>query len=90
MVAAPTGDSLGDALALIGANEEVFRDPRVTLAVAIGLPEDSPAVSIIGGYRERGDSDVSDLLLGARRELEGLAIARAAVSADIDEILDLL
>jgi len=80
------------ALRLIGATDTADRQqPRVALATAIGLPADSPAASVIGGYRERGDSDIADLLLTVRDELDGMAVAREATpSADIDEILDLL
>ena len=80
------------ALAMVGAVEcAARRQPRVALAEAIGLPADSPAGSVIGGYRERGDGDVADLLLSARDELEsGAAPRRAMPQADIDEILDLL
>jgi hypothetical protein len=80
------------ALRLIGATDTAAgQQSRVALATAIGLPADSPAASVIGGYRERGDSDVADLLLSVRDELEGTAFARPATpSADIDEILDLL
>jgi hypothetical protein len=46
---------------------------------------------VIGGYRERGDSDIAELLLSARDQLEESPVVRQATpSADIDEILDLL
>ena len=89
-----TGDAglLERALRLVGATDAAARQqPRAALATAIGLPEESPAASVIGGYRERGDSDIADLLLSARDQLEGPSAARQATrSADIDEILDLL
>lgn len=84
------GEPLADALALIGA-EEVCAVPRATFAVAIGLPAESPASSLIGGYRERGDTDIADLLVAARTELEdGAAESRQVPTAEINEILDLL
>jgi hypothetical protein len=86
------GDRLDRALRLVGATGTGTRQqPRVALATAIGLPADSPAASVIGGYRERGDSDIAELLLPVRDQLDGGPAARPAVpSADIDEILDLL
>ncbi|MEV0156006.1 sigma factor-like helix-turn-helix DNA-binding protein [Micromonospora sp. NPDC050686] len=85
-----TGDSLGDALALVGAKEGSER-PRATLAVAIGLPAESPVSSVIGGYRERGDTEVADLLVRARTALEdGVAPSRQVRAAEINDILDLL
>jgi len=90
-VAPATGEPLADALALVGATDELAdHDPRQTLAAAIGLPDDSPAASIIGGYRERGDSDVADLLVSVKTQLAGAVIARAVPSAEIKEIMDLL
>jgi Sigma-70, region 4 len=90
-VAPATGEPLVDALALVGAtDEQADHDPRLTLAAAIGLPEDSPAASIIGGYRERGDSDVADLLVSVKSQLAGAVIARLVPSAEINEIMDLL
>jgi hypothetical protein len=85
-------EPLADALALIGATSEKARArPRATLAAAIGLPADSPTASVIGGYRERGDTDVADLLIAARSVLDDTpAPARPAPSAQINEILDLL
>lgn len=86
------GDPLADAMALVGATSDHARAvPRTALAAAIGLPDDSPTASVIGGYRERGDTDVADLLLTARRALDDTpAPIRPAPSAQIEEILDLL
>ena len=80
------------ALRLTGvAGAAVRQHPRAALAAAIGLPEESPAASVIGGYRERGDTDVAELLFAARDQLEEpLVTQKPAPSADIDEILDLL
>jgi RNA polymerase sigma factor (sigma-70 family) len=80
------------ALRLAGATDEEARQhPRAALATAIGLPKESPAASIIGGYRERGDTDIAELLLSARDQLEEPPVTRQTKpSADIDEILDLL
>jgi hypothetical protein len=80
------------ALRLVGATgAEARQRPRMALATAIGLPEESPAVSVIGGYRERGDNDIAELLLSVRDQLEEPPTdGQAAPSADIDEILDLL
>lgn len=85
-----TGDPLADALTLIGA-VETCTTPRATLAVAIGLSAESPPSSVIGGYRERGDTDIADLLVAARPELEDeVAESRLVPTAEINEILDLL
>lgn len=85
-------DPLERALRLAGAATAAARqEPRAALAAAIGLPEDSPAASVIGGYRERGDADIADLLIAAMDQLEAPPeVARPGPSADIDEILDLL
>jgi hypothetical protein len=85
-------DALSRALRLTGATDTASPEQaRAVLATAIGLPADSPAASVIGEYRERGDSDIAELLLSARDQLEGAPAARHPTSpADIDEILDLL
>lgn len=87
-----TGKALLDALSLTGAAvTHDYEAARRVLAAAIGLPEASPVVSIIGGYRERGDSDIAELLLSVRDELEiGHAPDRPPHTADVDDILDLL
>lgn len=83
---------LEQALRLVGATDAATREqPRVALATAIGLPEDSPAASVIGGYQERGDSDIAQLLMSVKDRLEGEVVPRTVqLCADIDEILDLL
>jgi hypothetical protein len=54
---------LSDALALVGAPDEISRDSAcATLAQAILLPSDSPVSTILDRYRARGDQDVVDLL----------------------------
>jgi hypothetical protein len=85
-------EPLADALTLIGATSENARaTPRMTLTAAIGLPAESPVASVIGGYRERGDADIADLLTAARSALDdGPAPVRPVPSAEIAEILDLL
>ncbi|OBJ57435.1 sigma factor-like helix-turn-helix DNA-binding protein [Mycobacterium asiaticum] len=87
-----TEDPLAKALALIGAAPTSdAEEARVSLATAIGLPEDSPVASIIGDYRARGDEDVADLVFGAQEYLEtGHTPTDQTHNADIDEILDLL
>lgn len=87
-----TGNPLLDAVALIGAPPTEDRDEvRAALTAAIGLPEASPLSSIIGEYRERGDSDVADLVTSVRDYLEtGQVPDQPAHHADVDEILDLL
>src|SRR5262249_20068260 len=92
LVQPPVHEPLADALTLIGATSEESRaTPRVMLAAAIGLPTDSPTASVIGGYRERGDTDIADLLVSARSALDGAPVAtRTVPSAEIEEILDLL
>jgi RNA polymerase sigma factor (sigma-70 family) len=84
-----SGDDLADALSLVGG-PPAMTDPLVALARAIGLPDDSPAASVIGGYRERGDTDIADLLLAVKARLEGQQTSRTVPSAEIDEIMDLL
>jgi len=85
-------EPLERALRLAGATGTAARvHPRVALAAAIGLPEESSPASVIGGYRERGDTDIAELLLSARNQLEESPVNRKPnPSADIDEILDLL
>jgi hypothetical protein len=80
------------ALRLAGVTGAAARQrPRAALAAAIGLPEESSAASVIGGYRERGDTDIAELLLSTRDQLEELPTDRKPnLSADIDDILDLL
>ncbi|QNE18701.1 hypothetical protein F1D05_13265 [Kribbella qitaiheensis] len=85
------GDTLSMALALTGCPASGATDPRVDLALAIGLPEESPVASVIGGYRERGDTDIADLLIQVRTTLEvGNSPERPTHNAAVDEILDLL
>lgn len=84
-------DSLLKALALTGCSLGNAEDPRVALARAIGLPDESPAASVIGGYRDRGDTDIADLLMQVRSRLDvGDLPARPTHNAAVDEILDLL
>jgi hypothetical protein len=85
-------DALECALVLTGsAGPSARQQPRAALAAAIGLPETSPAASVIGAYRDRGDSDIANLLLSARGRLETPpAAGQPAPSPDIDDILDLL
>jgi RNA polymerase sigma factor (sigma-70 family) len=87
-----SGNPVADALALVGASPDLrAEDARRALSAAIRLPEDSPIVSIIGAYRDRGDSDIADLLTTARRELEtGEPVTPTSRSADVDQIMDLL
>jgi hypothetical protein len=83
---------LVDALSLVGAPPTVDRETaRRALAVAIRLPEDSPVTSVFGGYRERGDDDVAELVLSVREYLEtGHTPQERSHSADVNDILDLL
>jgi hypothetical protein len=93
VVPSPTGDPLTDALTLIGvAPDNHDADARGALATAICLPAESPSISIIGAYRDRGDGDVADLLIAAKAELDGVEVPGRtdAPTAEIDEILDLL
>ncbi|SDU48253.1 sigma factor-like helix-turn-helix DNA-binding protein [Jiangella alkaliphila] len=87
-----TGNPLLDALSLVGAPMTVDLDAaRAALTAAISLPEASPVSSIIGGYRERGDGDIADLLTSVRQDLEaGQVGERPTRRADVDEILNLL
>jgi Sigma-70, region 4 len=91
-VGAGDTSALDQALRLTGATSAVARQqPRAALAAAIGLPEESPAASVIGGYRERGDGDIADLLLSARDQLDGAPVTSGPEqSPDIDDILELL
>lgn len=83
---------LVDALSLVGAPPVLDREEaRIALARAICLPEASPVTSIIGGYRERGDGDIADLLTSVRSYLEtGTSPEAPTHSAEVDDILDLL
>lgn len=86
------GDPLADALSLVGAPPGLDREAaRTALARALSLPDESPVSSIIGGYRERGDNDVVELLLSIREQLEaGYTPTESRHTADVDEILGLL
>ena len=86
------GQQLDQALALVGATDQQSRsEPRITFARAAGLPDNSPAVSVIGAYRDRGDGDIADLLVSVKDQLvDGAVIARPVPSTEIREILDLL
>jgi hypothetical protein len=86
------GNPLADALALAGAPAVVDREEaRLALARALRLPDESPVTSIIGGFRERGDDDIAELLISVREYLEtGYEPAEQKHSADVDAILDLL
>ncbi|WP_034274424.1 sigma factor-like helix-turn-helix DNA-binding protein [Haloechinothrix halophila] len=88
----PSGDPLADALALIGAPRELGAErARLAFAAAIKMPTDSPAISIIGKYRERGDSDIADLLVSVRHHLETSEPTELTTpTANVDDILDLL
>lgn len=81
-----------DALTLVGASRTPeIEEARIALARAICLPEASPVSSIIGGYRERGDGEIAELLTTAREYLEtGGTPATKSHSAEVDDILDLL
>lgn len=57
---------LARALSLAGCGTVDAAQSWPALARAIGLPEDSPAHSVIAGYRDRGDTDVADLLQAIR------------------------
>lgn len=83
---------LADALSLAGAPAAIDREEaRLALARALRLPDESPVTSIIGGYRERGDDDIAELLTAVREYLETGHIATDVKHrADVDEILDLL
>lgn len=83
---------IADALSLAGAPAVIERDEaRLALARALRLPDDSPVTSIIGGYRERGDDDIAELLTSVREYLEtGHVPTDVKHRADVDEILDLL
>ena len=86
------GNPLADALALAGAPAVIDREEaRLALARALRLPDESPVTSIIGGFRERGDDDIAELLISVREYLEtGYEPADQKHSADVDAILDLL
>ena len=83
---------LVDALSLVGAPTTVDRETtRRALACAIRLPDDSPVTSVIGGYRERGDDDIAELILSVREYLEtGHTPQQRSHSTDVNDILDLL
>ncbi|MFD5857598.1 sigma factor-like helix-turn-helix DNA-binding protein [Streptomyces chartreusis] len=88
----PTGDALADALSLIGVPDTPVTDEaRQALTNAIGISPRSPITSVIGGYSERGDNDISSLLIAIRDVLETNDCSQPTASrADIDEIMDLL
>ncbi|SDT34686.1 RNA polymerase, alpha chain C terminal domain [Friedmanniella luteola] len=85
-------DPLADALSLAGAPAVTdWEEARLALAQALRLPDASPVTSIIGGYRERGDDDIAELLTSIREYLEtGNIPTEVKHRADVDDILDLL
>ncbi|SFP89499.1 Sigma-70, region 4 [Geodermatophilus dictyosporus] len=89
-VAPLSGAPLQAALRLSGQDDALTgADALTALSAAIGLPEHSTAVTVLGGFRERGDQDIADLLTSARHLLEETQ-SSAFVDADVNEILDLL
>ncbi|MBD1591598.1 hypothetical protein HC744_06045 [Arthrobacter sp. S1_S22] len=88
----PVGQPLMDALSLIGAAQTLDPDAaRRSFATALGMPESSPVVSLIGAYRERGDDDIAELLISLREHIDtGDTRERPEHRGDVDEILDLL
>ncbi|MFI9633586.1 sigma factor-like helix-turn-helix DNA-binding protein [Nocardia sp. NPDC051929] len=87
-----TGDSMADAMALIGAPLGLDVPAALqALAAAIGLPDGSSVATIIGGYRERDDSDIADLLTSIREILQtGSHPQRQSHTTHVEDILDLL
>ncbi len=87
-----SGNALKDALLLVGACGDLDSDSaRTALSSAIRLPLDSPVVSVIGAYRDRGDGDIADMLTSVRHHLEASQpLERVAPTANVDDILDLL
>jgi hypothetical protein len=84
-------EQLSRALVLAGVPDPAeVADPRIALAQAIEIGDDTPIVSIIGAYRDRGDEDISDLLLTARDRLTDPITRPILPSAEIKEILALL
>jgi len=86
----PAPNDLHHALALVGLLHRDRADARQDLAMAIGLPEDSPTSSVIGGFRERGDIDVADLLTSSSAEIGGPISSGYLPATEVTEILDLL
>lgn len=88
----PIGDPLADALSLIGA--PMCGEPetaRAAVATALTLPTIAPISSLIGACRDRGDTDIAELLTSVRNCLEvGHTPQRPERNAQVDEILDLL
>lgn len=87
-----TGVPLRDALNLVGAPTDVEIDnAHVALSRAVGQKPESSTISIIGAYRERGDSDVAELLTAVRATLETATAPNDELPhVNVDEILDLL
>lgn len=84
-------DPLGHALVLAGITApDLCERPRAALARAIGLPTDSQTPLVIGGYRDRGDDDIADLLIAVMEHLEDGVSPAPVPDADIDEIMRLL
>lgn len=92
MIPELAGNPLADALALVGAPTTLDVDSaRRALAASICLPEDSPVVTIIGAYRDRGDGDVADLLMAVRQHMETREpISPLPPDAEVADIMDLL
>lgn len=87
-----SGDPVWDALALIGSSPSHDpADARRKMATAACMPANSPFVSIIGAYRDRGDDDIADLLTMARQQFEVNEDSEHKPEAtNVDEIMDLL
>jgi RNA polymerase sigma factor (sigma-70 family) len=88
-----SGEPLRDALVLAG--QPATSDPEEAcryLIQAIKLPDSSPITSIIGGYKERGDDDIADLVFKSRDALSQAPSHRSEndEQTEIDDILRLL
>lgn len=82
---------LQTAASLIGC--EFSGDPvadMTTLATAIGLPPNATIAGIVGALEDRGEAELTALLLAGSREIPGNAVGAAGPAQDVDEILELL
>lgn len=88
-------DPVSDALALVGANpSSTAEEAYESLCRAIESAPLSGLPSLIGDYRNRGDTEIADLILAGRRWLDTMAVRQQRIpapdSTDVDAILELL
>ncbi|RLK59602.1 sigma factor-like helix-turn-helix DNA-binding protein [Actinokineospora cianjurensis] len=92
VVAGLRDEPLADALALVGAPTALTGDAaRRFFASAINLSTGATVLEVISAFRERGDTEIADLLTSVRQSLEtGEPARRHHRALNVDDILELL